>query len=370
MTNTNNENDPAPNNNAATVYEYSNAGNNEQLSPEEIAAMEHEIDESNRQFREAQRQAAIREFQERRASRALGRLPGRQSWIARAKGRINTKRRAKARANQIKTTWKTARRQYKQNVNNVVNSEFGTNAQLANRGSAAQAMANNNAIEQVMLNQVGKNSMKTAILSALKQSFQNAAAAENARIYANTKNVLLSEPRNHRQTVLKMAALDDLMVNERQKLALASTNAEAEAAATRLYNIEELKQELDQARHETRLPTAEQNARYAAIIAGKNFSNMPTSLYRRLVNNNAAKTAAEVAEAEAAAAAAARAAEEAAALAYLPMVPVEEAPKPAGKLLGGPNAAATPALTPAELRALRAARFGKGGRRTRRHRKN
>lgn len=364
MTNSNNENDPAPNENAETVYEYSNAGNNQQFTAEEVAALEREVEESNRQHREAQRQAAIRGFQQKRASRTLGRLPGRQSWIARAKGRINTRRRAKARTNQIKATWKNARRQYKQNVNNVANGAFGTNAELANRGSLAQAIGNNNAIEQVMLNQVGKNSLKGEILSGIKRTLRNAAGTANARIYANTKNVLLSEPKNHRQTVLKIAALDDLMIEEREKLALAATNAEAEEAATRLFNIEELKEELDQARHETRLPSAEQNARYAGLVAGKNFSTMETSLYRRLVNNNAAKTAAEVAEAEAAAA-------EQAALASLPMIPIEEAPKPAGRAIGGPNAA--PPLTPAELRALRASRFEKKGgrrRRTRRHRKN
>jgi hypothetical protein len=154
------------------------------------------------------------------------------------------------------------------------------------------------------------------------------------------------------------------MVNEREKLALASTNAEATEAATRLYNIEQLKEELDQARHETRLPSAEQNARYTALVAGKNFTSMPTSLYRRLVNNNAARTAAEVAEAEAAAAA--RAAEEARAaeMASLPMVPINALPPPPP-----PAPARSTAEQAAAARAARLARF-KGGKKTRRNRKN
>lgn len=366
----NNNNDPVNAGNVGLVeegYFYNNEGNNQEFTQEELAAIARNVIERNRANRERQAQAErnmrLGALRERRATRALRGLPGAAPWVARARGRINTRRRAAARENQIRRSSQRARRDYKEHVNNAANLQYGSNENLNSQNRAANFMVENEYDMEKMRVQSLRNAkanLKRQAVNQLRQTLRNSAAAENARIYANTKNVLLSEPRNYRQTVLKIAALDDLMIEEREKLALAATNNAATEAATRLYNIEELKGELDQARHESRLPTAEQNARYAELVAGKNFNSMPTSLYRRLVGNNAAKTAEEVA-----------AAEEAAALAALPMVPVEEAPRPQGKLLGGPNAAAAPALTPAELRALRAARFGKkGGKRTRRHRKN
>lgn len=363
MSNTNNENKKVvAAENIALEYKYNNnfENNNQNLSPEEIEELARQVEANNLAFRERQRQAQLNQLRERRAGRVFRGLPGRVSWIAKARARINTKRRNAAKKNEIKRMWQTARRQYKQNVNNVANAAFTTNAEMANRASRAQAMGNNASLDQVLLNQTLKNSLKGEILAGIRRTLRNTAAAENARIYRNTKNVLLSEPRNHRQTVLKVAALDDLMVNEREKLSLASTNAEAMEAATRLYTIEQLKQELDQARHETRLPTAEQNARYEALVAGKNFSTSPTSLYRRLVNNNAAKTLAEIAKAQ----------EEE--IAAKPMIPVNMfgPAKAEGKVLGGPNGA-VPTLTPEEMRAQRLARFAKkGGKKTRRNRKN
>jgi hypothetical protein len=356
----NNNNDPVNAGNGAVEYAYSNAGNNESFTQEELEAIAREIAESNRALANRERTAALRNLRLRRAGRTLGRLPGRASWIARAKGKVNTRRRAAARANEIKRKWQTARRQYKQNINNAANLQYESNEDLNSRNRASNWMEGNDyEMEKLTIQSLrnAKANFKRQAVNQLRQTLRNSAAAENARIYANTKTVLLSEPKNHRQTVLKVAALDDLMVNEREKLALASTNAEAMEAATRLYNIEQLKEELDQARHETKLPTVEQNARYAGLVAGKNFSAMATSLYRRLVNNNAAKTAAEVAEA-------ARAAEEAAALVAMPMVPINAlaAPAPAAPARASAN-------NVARARAARLARF-KGGKRTRRNQKN
>ena len=246
----------------------------------------------------------------------------------------------------IATKVAKARNQYKVNVNN------GANA-------AAFAAMNENPNDPEMAN-VARNSYKETAIATILQTLKNSAANQNAQIYANTKNVLLSEPKNQRQTVLKIAALDDLMIEERKKLAIASTDEAAVEAAGRLFDIELLKQELDDARHRSEAPTPEQEARYTALVAGVNFNSLNTSLYKRLIANNAEKTRKNN---ENAAAAAAKAKENANAFAAAPMVPINMPPAPKGQMLGGPAAAP---MSREEMRAARLAAMAKrtGGKRS------
>lgn len=256
----------------------------------------------------------------------------------------------------IATKVAKARNQYKVNVNN------GANA-------AAFAAMNENPNDPEMAN-VARNSYKETAIATILQTLKNSAANQNAQIYANTKNVLLSEPKNQRQTVLKIAALDDIMIEERKKLAIASTDEAAVEAAGRLFDIELLKQELDDARHRSEAPTPEQEARYTALVAGVNFNSLNTSLYKRLVTNNAEKTRKNN---ENAAAAAAKAKANENAFAAAPMVPINLPPAPKGQVLGT-GAAAAP-MSREEMRAARLAALGKRGgkrsgskRKTRKHR--
>lgn len=240
----------------------------------------------------------------------------------------------------------------------VANARNRYRANVNNGATAAAIAAMNNYPNDPEMANVARNSYKEKAIADLLQALKNSAQAQNAQIYANTKNVLLSEPKNQRQTVLKIAALDDLMIEERKKLTLASTDEEATDAAGRLFDIELLKQELDDARHRSELPTPEQEARYTALVAGVNFNSLNASLYKRLVANNAEKTRKNN---ENAAAAAAKAKEEANAFAAAPMVPVNMPPAPKGQVLGGP----APTMTREQMRAARLAALAKksGGKR-------
>ena len=267
------------------------------------------------------------------------------------------------RANKIAANAREARAHYKNFVNDPANAEYNPRIEAAPASEFDTLMTE-------------KESMKEAQVAQILQALRESAEAANAAIYAETKTVLLSENAPHRQTVLKIAALDDLMLEEKKKLAVASTDKAATEAATRLYDIELLKAELDEARHQSRLPTPEQEARFTALIAGINFGNMSLSLYRRLIANNASQTAKEKANANAAAAIAAAAViapprPPPAPIAPPPPPPAPIAPVNQGQVLGGPGAA-----PPANKAAARAARLaalakrGLGGRRTRHQRKS
>jgi hypothetical protein len=277
---------------------YENEGNNgANLTEEELAQIAREVNENNRLFEEQRRlvnQAAKeREIAEDKATRILKGLPGRASWISRAKGRVNTRRKAEARNAAIRNKARTARQQFKQNINNIANMQYGTNAEFQQRMADAgflEANQYNSAMNAIQMNQSAKSSFKNEAVTQLRRTLQNTALAENARLYAEAKGGLESysyKNAKYRPLVLKIAALDDMMVNEKAKLALANTNEKAAAAATRLYNINLLKDELDETRHMSKVSTAEQNARYKALVQGFNFNSMPTSLYRRVISNNA-----------------------------------------------------------------------------------
>lgn len=274
-----------------------------------------------------------------------------------------------------------ARNQYRRNVNDPANEMFGTNEGLqAEENSLGFLQGNNyyNALQNIQSRQVMKNSFKQEAVQQILTALKNTALAENNRIYSETKNVLLSENKNHRQTVLKIAALDDLMIEERKKLVTASTDNAAEEAAGRLYEIEKLKEELDEARHQSRKPTPDQEARYTALLAGVNFNALNTSIYTRLVKNNSERTMKNTAATKIQSVARGmqsrkkanilRRLRQASTSDMGPMIPMESiAPAPA------PAAApVAPRMTPAEMRAARLAALNrkKGGKRRTMKRKN
>jgi hypothetical protein len=277
----------------------------------------------------------------------------------------------------IRNRSRAARQQFKRNINNVANAQFGTNANLQRRINEAGFLEGenyNSAMNLVQMNRIGKNSFRNEAVSQLRRTLRNAALAENARLYQEAKTVLGSEEPRHRQTVLKISALDDMMVSEREKLAIANTNEKARTAATKLYNIELLKDELDEARHASRVPTAEQNARYNALVQGFNFNGMNTSIYRRLRNNNANLTRKNKAATKiqaltrgvkgrktARALKAARNAPPAPNFMVPPMVHINVPAQPQGQLVGGPGAVNAPRLTPAQMREARLAALAKRG---------
>jgi hypothetical protein len=301
----------------------------------------------------------------KRIGKFLGRQPGTRSMIARAKSRRKEQNRNKS----IRNSVAAARSKFKANVNNTANLAYGTNANFNQRTQNIGDLFGNqyeNALMDIMTNKAGKNSFKESAVQQIRQSFKNSALAENARLYQEAKNVLFSEPQQHRQTVLKIAALDDLMAEEKMRLSLANNDGKAMDAATKLYNINVLKEELDEARHASKVPTPEQNARYAALVAGVNFDAMNTSLYKRLVANNAAQTGKNVAATKIQAVVRGKRNRKLAKTlrarrninrlaaqlpANAPMIPNLAPPKPQGQVLGGPAVA----LTPAQLRAARLA---------------
>jgi hypothetical protein len=350
----------------------------EGLSEEERAAYfaeeAAELEEEDRQLLERKLKALQSRSTAKRIGRFLSKQPGTRRLVSRARGTLNVRRKANMKRQKIQNNIARARREYKEFINNAANERFFPNAHysaLMTEARAAEQHGNVDEaislIEQIDEGRAEKASFKMAQLNALRQTLRNSAAAENARIYAETKTVLESEPAKHRQTVLKIAALDDLMLHEKKKLKLANTNAERERAATHLYNIEELKEELDAARHMSKVPTPEQNARYSALVAGVDFESLNSSLYPRLVANNAALKRKNLAATKIQTAARGKLArktlkklrneaEERRKSAYLPMVPLNYvAPAPSVPV------AATAAQI-AEARAARLARFKKGGR--------
>ena len=370
-------------------YEYNN--NNDPtagMTEEEIAALvaqqEANVAESDRAYRQRQLNAERRREVSSRIGRFLARQPGSRRLIARARGTINSRRRAEERNQRIRNMVRAARAEYKRNVNNAANAAFAPNAfynDLLRQAQQEEAAGNINAVasilEQVEQARIGKSSFKAEAIRRIASAMQNSARAENARIYANTRSVLESEAPIHRQTVLKIAALDDLMLAEKKKLKLAANNPSASRAAARLYNIEQLKEELDTARHASRVPTPEQNARYQALIEGVDFGGLNSSLYPRLVRNNAAltvknraatkiQTAARGRQARKklrtlknSAALARAAAEYEASLAGVPQIVPGMVAMPSQPAAAG--APATPAPTAAERAAARAARLARFG---------
>lgn len=127
-------------------------------------------------------------------------------------------------------------------------------------------------------------------LQESKHQREAAKATANAGLYNEAKAVLLSENAKLRKSVLKTVALDDIIIEERIKLEHAKTDEERRAAATKIYNAQKLKDELDAARHRSKAPTAEQNQRYANLTRNVNFNAIPFSLYPRLVKNNEKRT--------------------------------------------------------------------------------
>lgn len=285
------------------VYENNNYDPFEGMSEEEraayIAQEEAEIAEEDRQFRERQLAGLRKRSTAKRIARFLGRQPGTRRLLSKAKGTLNAKRKAEARRQKIRNTVTAARREFKEFVNNAANERFFPNAHYNSmleeartaqeRGNIDEAIS---IIQQVEEGKAAKASFKVAQVNALRQAFRNS-APNNAGLYRETRKVLASEPPMHRQTVLKIAALDDLMLNEKKKLKLATTNSEREKAAARLYNIVELQKELDAARQEDEMISPEQNRRYSNLVAGIDFASLNSSLYPRLVANNAKITAAE-----------------------------------------------------------------------------
>lgn len=354
------------------VYNNYNDSVNE-MTQEEIVALATqqaaEIAEEERQHRERQAEFLRSHSSTKRIGRFLQGQPGTQRLISKARGSLNTRRKGETRRRKIQNNIATARREFKQFVNTAANERFFPNAHYdallreaqnaEQRGNAEEAIS---LIDQINEGRAEKASFKLGQMNALRQALHNSAVAENARIYANTKTVLESEPAKHRQTVLKIAALDDLMLNEKKKLKLSLSNEERSRAATRLYNIEELKAELNTARHESKIPTSQQNARYAALIAGVNFSTLNSSIYPRLLANNAelgqknkAVTKIQTAARGYKARKTLKQLKNVAAETSLPMVPINYLPPP------------TTVVAPTEAqkiaaRAARLSRFAKGGR--------
>ncbi len=128
------------------------------------------------------------------------------------------------------------------------------------------------------------------------RDFRRASKANlNEGLYSHTKNVLLSEPAAIRQMMLKVFALDDVVTEERIKLAHAKTDEERRAIATKIAKAQELKRALESARHRSTRTNVkklsnEQLAQYEEFVRNVNFNAIPYSLYPRLVQNNAEKT--------------------------------------------------------------------------------
>lgn len=278
----------------------------------------------------------------------------------------------------------------------VLNAGPNERSAAINRAVAnAREAFNTNYRNQVAALELNNAQQEEEYLNMMLQESKNlreaAKASANAGLYNEARAVLMSENGRLRQSVLKTVALDDLIIEERIKLSHAKTDEERRAAATKIYNAQKLKDELDAARHRSQPPTADQNTRFANLTRNVNFNAIPYSLYPRLVANNAGMTANNRKKAASKIAAfkrgytvrrqykpnlnrmrAAREAEKAAreaALPMLPMVPIENlgAPKPQGRLVGGPNAPAAP-VSAAERRRLAAEaamkRFAaKGGKR-------
>jgi hypothetical protein len=130
------------------------------------------------------------------------------------------------------------------------------------------------------------------------RDFRRASKANlNEGLYSHSKNILLSEPAAIRQMMLKVFALDDVVTEERIKLAHAKTDEERRAIATKIAKAQELKRALESARHRSTRKNVkklsnEQLAQYEEFVRNVNFNAIPYSLYPRLVQNNAEKTAA------------------------------------------------------------------------------
>lgn len=199
-----------------------------------------------------------------------------------------------------------ARNKFKKNINAAANHDHGTNEKILGELQEYETMLEQGLITQQEFDEA--SAIKYAVMHAKEDSKKSGISRNKAirqitnalnvsdqeeyqKKYPEAKGVLMSEnDADHRQTVLKEAALDDLEVLERRKLALANTNNAARAAAGRLYNIQKLKADLEQLRQESKLPSEVQNKRYSDLIEGLNFNALPASYYKSLKANNAVIT--------------------------------------------------------------------------------
>lgn len=291
----------------AEEYVYENEGDSTNTMTQE------EINEQNRlweleQKRDEEKAAAraqnvaIDKLKKRRASRILRTLPGREDWISRARGKINTRRQAAARQKKIKNIWRPARATLKQNLN-ALNLQYSlnpnaeeliptTNAELQAAAAAAEAGGRHDEVARITQIMDEKAAAKKSIINSKIANARRIAANRLESNYPNNKIALLAEKNAQRATILKIVALDDLLVKNSQELSVADTNEKAERIATRIVNMTTLRDELDKARHSSRLPTPEQNARYQAFVEGIDLGALGNSLYTRLLKNNTSNKAA------------------------------------------------------------------------------
>ena len=206
-----------------------------------------------------------------------------------------------ARTARIRNLSRKARANFRRNVNNVANAQYGTNNTFNAQMAAIYGQMNNDgALNEGLYNQLGmieqqralKQSFKTSAVEQIKQALQGSAAERFPSLYQEAKTVLNSELPRFQPLVKKIVALDDLIALKKMELATATTNEGAEEAAAIIVDAENLKEELDFARHTNRVATVEQEARYEALITGIDFTTMNSSVYGRLLQNNAAKNAA------------------------------------------------------------------------------
>jgi len=303
------------NNNQGFVYENNWVGN-EGLTPEEIEEQNRlYLEEQAREAAEAAAAAqelATRVGARQRVSNLLQRAPGTRGLINRARGRINTRRRAEAaaaaaavaaaeRQQRIRNIWRPARTELRQNLT-ALNYGFplnenadpivpATNAQLQDALSYAGAVGDADEYARILGIMEQKGASKQSILNQKIANARRIAADNLEEIYPNNKVAFLLENNSHRATILKVAALDDLISKNSERLGVALTNEDAERIATRIVNMKNLRHELDQARHKSKLPTAEQNARYAALVEGIDLGALGNGLYSRLLKNNASNKA-------------------------------------------------------------------------------
>jgi hypothetical protein len=240
--------------------------------------------------------------------------------------------------------------------------------------ASARANFNRNFRNEVTALGLNSANQERAYMNMMLQESKNlreaGKASANAGLYNEAKAVLMSEDGRLRQSVLKTVALEDMIIEERIKLAHAKTDEERRVSATKIYNAQKLKDELDAARHRSEVPTAEQNARFTNLTRNVNFNAIPYSLYPRLVGNNRKNAATKIQSKfrgyktrkqykpnlnRLRAARQAEKARQEEALAALPMVPLGNfgMPKPQGYMVGGPNAPAAP-VSAAERRRLAA----------------
>jgi hypothetical protein len=271
--------------------------------------------------------------------------------------------------------------------------EFGAEANIITANEPRGTQAERQALNQLKRNYIAfKAQEERNSRIATQQGISNG-------LYNEARGVLMSENKESaRDKVMRVAALDDVLANERIRLNFTNSNATRRNIASRIYNLEQLKADIDQKRHSNENLNNNIKARYNTLVGNVDFSALPYSITTRLEGNRKSGAATRIQskfrgfktrkqyKPELNALKAARLAEREAELVRLaqeqgnsmvPMVNFGAKPKNEGRVLGGPGAVAAvvqanedPVARRRRLAAERAAAFNKlkkankGGRRT------